>query len=320
MTVRIDKYDALGNDFLVLDLAQVSSQVGSQSAGLSAGAAAAAGASGASAPRLAPDWPAIARAWCSRTTGAGADGLLLLTRSDDVEARMQLFNSDGSSAEMSGNGARCFAHALYRADAARGERSYRLITDAGIRQVTVGAQASPILLDGGAGAESADTVTASVDMGEVQPIAEPAGWSAIGTHPDRPVMHLSVGNPHTVVGVEDVHDVDLLSLGRKVPQVNLEVVAPGPERNGITMRVHERGAGLTQACGTGACASAWAAVWWGLVPQSAERCEVIVHMPGGDAVVLVNAPSVGRTTLTGSSRFVASFEASLDSPFEVTAR
>ena len=311
MTVRIDKYDALGNDFLVLDLAQV----GSQSAGVSGGAAAAADrASGASAPRLTPDWPAIARAWCSRTTGAGADGLLLLTRNDDVEARMQLFNSDGSSAEMSGNGARCFAHSLYRADAARGERSYRLHTAAGIRQVTVGAQASSGV------PENADTVIASVDMGEVQPIAEPAGWSAIGTHPDRPVMHLSVGNPHTVVGVEDVHDVDLLTLGRKVPQVNLEVVAPGPERNGITMRVHERGAGLTQACGTGACASAWAAVWWGLVPQASERVEVVVHMPGGDAVVLVNAPSVGRTTLTGSSRFVASFEASLDSPFEVTAR
>ncbi|MGA1351705.1 MAG: diaminopimelate epimerase [Ilumatobacteraceae bacterium] len=311
MTVRIDKYDALGNDFLVLDLAQV----GSQSAGVSGGAAAAADrSSGASALRLAPDWPAIARAWCSRTTGAGADGLLLLTRNDDVEARMQLFNSDGSSAEMSGNGARCFAHSLYRADAARGERSYRLHTAAGIRQVTVGAQASSGV------PENADTVIASVDMGEVQPIAEPAGWSAIGTHPDRPVMHLSVGNPHTVVGVEDVHDVDLLSLGRKVPQVNLEVVAPGPERNGITMRVHERGAGLTQACGTGACASAWAAVWWGLVPQASERVEVVVHMPGGDAVVLVNAPSVGRTTLTGSSQFVGSFDASLDSPFKVTAR
>jgi len=311
MTVRIDKYDALGNDFLVLDLAQV----GSQSAGVSGGAAAAADrASGASAPRQALDWPAIARAWCSRTTGAGADGLLLLTRNDDVEARMQLFNSDGSSAEMSGNGARCFAHSLYRADAARGERSYRLHTAAGIRQVTVGAQASSGV------PENADTVIASVDMGEVQPIAEPAGWSAIGTHPDRPVMHLSVGNPHTVVGVEDVHDVDLLTLGRKVPQVNLEVVAPGPERNGITMRVHERGAGLTQACGTGACASAWAAVWWGLVPQASERVEVVVHMPGGDAVVLVNAPSVGRTILTGSSQFVGSFDASLDSPFKVTAR
>ena len=311
MTVRIDKYDALGNDFLVLDLAQV----GSQSARVSGGADAAADrASGASAPRQALDWPAIARAWCSRTTGAGADGLLLLTRNDDVEARMQLFNSDGSSAEMSGNGARCFAHSLYRADAARGERSYRLHTAAGIRQVTVGAQASSGVH------ENADTVIASVDMGEVQPITEPAGWSAIGTHPDRPVMHLSVGNPHTVVGVEDVHDVDLLTLGRKVPQVNLEVVAPGPERNGITMRVHERGAGLTQACGTGACASAWAAVWWGLVPQASERVEVVVHMPGGDAVVLVNAPSVGRTTLTGSSQFVGSFDASLDSPFKVTAR
>ncbi|NBQ96597.1 MAG: hypothetical protein EBU15_14990, partial [Betaproteobacteria bacterium] len=140
MTVRIDKFDALGNDFLVLDTAQV----GSQSTGAPSEAPT-------GAPQT-PDWPAIARAWCSRTTGAGADGLLLLTRNDDVEARMQLFNSDGSSAEMSGNGARCFAHALYRADAARGERSYRLHTDAGLRQVTVAAQASPQLLDGGASA------------------------------------------------------------------------------------------------------------------------------------------------------------------------
>lgn len=317
MTVRIDKFDALGNDFLVLDTAQVSSQ----STGVSGGtdSAAAGASSGAGAPQT-PDWPAIARAWCSRTAGAGADGLLLLTRNDDVEARMQLFNSDGSHAEMSGNGARCFAHALYRADAARGERSYRLHTDAGLRQVTVAAQASPQLLDGGASAEIFDTALASVDMGEVQPLDPPAGWSAIGTNPNRPVMHVSVGNPHTVVGVEDVNSIDLLTLGRKVPQVNLEVVEPGPERNGITMRVHERGAGLTQACGTGACASAWAAVWWGLVPRVSERVEVVVHMPGGDAIVMVNAPSVGRTTLTGSSRFVASFEASLISPFEVVAR
>ena len=306
MTVRIDKYDALGNDFLVLDLAQVASHVGSQVAGASAGASAAS---------HGLDWPAVARAWCSRNTGIGADGLLLLTRSNDVEARMQLLNSDGSAAEMSGNGARCFAHALYRADAARGERSYRLITDAGVRAVTVGANSADAATD-----QVGDSVVASVDMGEVQRIDEPAGWSSIGAHPDRPVMHLSVGNPHTVVGVEDVGLVDLLALGRKVPQVNLEIVAPGPERNGITMRVHERGAGITQACGTGACASAWAAVSWGLVAQSGERTEVVVHMPGGDAVVMVNAPTVGRTTLTGTSRFVASFDAELEPPYRTTPR
>ncbi len=75
----------------------------------------------------------------------------------------------------------------------------------------------------------------------------------------RPVSHLSCGNPHTVVGVEDVRVVDLLALGRRIPQVNLEIIEPGPGAAAITMRVHERGAGITDACGSGACASAWAA-------------------------------------------------------------
>lgn len=287
--LRVSKFDAWGNDFLVLDLADLPPGGGSD---LPPGG-------GADLPVAStPDWPSVARAWCSRTAGIGADGLLLLQRLDDVNARMKLYNSDGSTAEMSGNGARCFAHALLRADDARGERTYRLHTDAGEREVTVGVQ-------------TAESVMASVDMGEITRIDAPTGWDAIGAHPDRPVMHLSVGNPHSVVGVEDVAAVDVLTLGRMVPQVNLEVVAPGPESSAITMRVHERGAGITQACGTGACASAWAATSWGIVAQPAERCEVIVHMPGGDAVVTVNAPSKGRVTLTGPATFVGAYEVAL---------
>ena len=279
--MRVSKFDAWGNDFLVLDLAEVDAD------------------RSAAAPVTdTPDWAAVARAWCDRSSGVGADGLLLLQRIDDVNARMKLYNSDGSSAEMSGNGARCFAHALFRADDARGERVYRLHTDAGELQVTVGAQ-------------SDDSVMASVDMGEVTRIGEPEGWGRVGSHPDRPVMHVSVGNPHTVVGVEDVNAVNLAQLGQMIPQVNLEIIEPGPKLNSITMRVHERGAGITQACGTGACASAWAAVWWGLVPQQTERCEVVVHMPGGDAVVTLNAPTRGRVMLTGPAKFVGTFEVAL---------
>ncbi|MEY2765191.1 MAG: diaminopimelate epimerase [Actinomycetota bacterium] len=279
--MRVSKFDAWGNDFLVLDLAEVDADR-----------------SPAALVTDTPDWAAVARAWCDRSSGVGADGLLLLQRIDDVNARMKLYNSDGSSAEMSGNGARCFAHALFRADDARGERVYRLHTDAGERQVTVGAQ-------------SDDSVMASVDMGEVTRIGEPEGWGRVGSHPDRPVMHVSVGNPHTVVGVEDVNAVNLARLGQMIPQVNLEIIEPGPKLNSITMRVHERGAGITQACGTGACASAWAAVWWGLVPQQTERCEVVVHMPGGDAVVTLNAPTRGRVMLTGPAKFVGTFEVAL---------
>ena len=71
----------------------------------------------------------------------------------------------------------------------------------------------------------------------------------------------------------------------------------------ITMRVHERGAGITQACGTGACAAAEAALVWGLVPRSAE--EVLVHMDGGDVQVRVNEPKVGSGTLIGPAQFMS---------------
>ena len=283
--MRVSKFDAWGNDFLVLDVAQLRS-AGVDEAGV--------------------DWQEVSRAWCNRASGVGADGLLLLERIDDVNARMRLYNSDGSTAEMSGNGARCFAHALFRSDAARGERVYRLHTDAGIREVTVGEQDS-------------NSVVATVDMGEVSTIDAPANWAAIGTHPDRPVVHVSVGNPHTVVGVDDVDSVDIGQLGRQVPQVNLEIIAPGPGRNAITMRVHERGAGITQACGTGACASAWAALRWGLVSSTTERVEVTVHMLGGDAVVTLNAPEAGRVALAGPAQYVDSYDASLEAPYSVTA-
>ena len=143
-------------------------------------------------------------------------------------------------------------------------------------------------------------------MGEVTGIDEPADWQQLGCDPLRPVQHLSLGNPHSVVGVDSVAEVDLQSLGRKVPYVNLEIVEAGPEPEAITMRVHERGAGITEACGTGACASAWAASTWGLVP--AGTAEILVHMDGGDAKVRMHHPSAGRVTLVGPAQFVASIE------------
>jgi diaminopimelate epimerase len=163
-------------------------------------------------------------------------------------------------------------------------------TDAGERVVTV--------LDGSA----TDCLAVEVDMGEVADLPEPSGWSALECHPDRPVRHLSLGNPHSVVGVDDVNVVDLARLGALVPHVNLEIVAPGPEPDAVTMRVHERGAGLTQACGTGACAVAEAAIAWGLVPVSTR--EVVVHMPGGDARVRLDRR---RATLIGPATYVGDF-------------
>ena len=270
--VSVTKHNGLGNDFLVLDRREAIALSNAQVARI--------------------DWPNMARNWCNRKTGIGADGLLLLGRVNANTLTMRLYNSDGSLAEMSGNGIRCLAQAAHMAGGLTSEVEYAVTTDAGERGVVVTPRANDAL-----------TVDASVDMGPIGTLVEPTGWASLECDPMRPVMHISVGNPHSVVGVEDVSIVPLKELGEKVPQINLEIIEPGPEVNAITMRVHERGAGITQACGTGACASAWAAVQWGLVPASAS--EVIVHMDGGDVKVRVNEPRSGSVTLIGPAQFMS---------------
>jgi len=239
------------------------------------------------------DLPELARQVCDRRRGIGADGLLVGESHPKLAAKMTLYNADGSRAEMSGNGIRCFAQAL-AARRGSGTAPLRLMTDAGARSIELAETDDPT------------TISASVDMGPVESLGAPAGWAALGAHPDRPVAHLGVGNPHTVVGVDDVAGVDLAALGRQLPDVNLEIIHPGPEPNAVTMRVHERGVGITEACGTGACAAAWAATHWGLV--AAGTSELVVHMDGGRATVALDQPEPGRVTLTGPATYVATIE------------
>ncbi|MFZ9123844.1 MAG: diaminopimelate epimerase [Ilumatobacteraceae bacterium] len=267
MHVVLSKHQALGNDFLVLDLDQDSSLVARD------------------------DWADVAKRLCDRRFGVGADGLLLLRTLESGRLHMILHNADGGRAEMSGNGIRCLVQAAHWAGGGADGAEYVVHTDAGEKVVTV------------EGWSDDDTVQVIVDMGVVDHMDEPADWATLECHPDRPVSHLSLGNPHSVVGVDDVEAVDLLALGAKIPYVNLEIVEPGPEPHAITMRVHERGAGITLACGTGACAAAAAALSWGLVP--AMTSEVLVHMPGGDARVRFDRDT-RRATLVGPATFVAS--------------
>jgi len=238
------------------------------------------------------DLSTLARHLCDRHRGIGADGLLVGESAEGYAARMTLYNADGSRAEMSGNGIRCFAQALA---ARRGNFDDQLIlTDAGDRLVTLRS------------IDDSVEIEASVEMGEVLPLEQPQGWPDLGCHPDRPVAHLSLGNPHSVVGVDEVSVVDLQALGEKVPQVNLEIVEPGPELDAITMRVHERGAGITEACGTGACAAAYAARSWGLVSQG--DGDVTVHMDGGTATVSFSPEAPRSAVLRGPATFIATAE------------
>jgi len=271
-TLTLTKHHGLGNDFLVVFHPDVAEN----------------------------ELPALAERLCNRRRGIGADGLLVAEspptdddRTTRYGATMVLFNADGSRAEMSGNGIRCFVQALsMRHD---GDLStVSIYTDAGKREVSVEATTDPA------------TVLATVDMGTVDRIDEPDGWATLECHPDRPVAHLSLGNPHSVVGVDEIAVVDLPVLGAKVPHVNLEIVEPGPRQDELRMRVHERGAGITEACGTGACATAVAAASWGLATPSDGK--LVVHMDGGSATVALDTPSPGHVTLTGPATFVGTIE------------
>jgi diaminopimelate epimerase len=240
----------------------------------------------------------LARRVCDRRRGVGADGLIhgaAPMAGADVDVVMHLYNADGSRAEMSGNGIRCLGQALAMARDVR-EAVLHVGTDAGVRRVQVdlsGDQRSGVV---------------SVDMGPAG--AGPSIPPAVEAHlaelvgPDAPhVTTVDMGNPHLVVVVDDPTAVDLAVEGHLIePQfpegMNVEFISVEGDDT-IRMRVWERGAGITQACGTGACAAAHAAHGWGLVPE-----RVRVEMPGGAADV-----ELGRSvTLIGPTAHVATVE------------
>jgi diaminopimelate epimerase len=207
---------------------------------------------------------AMARALCDRRTGVGADGLISV-----VAARWVLHNADGSRAESSGNGLRCAAQAVARA---RGVDAVDVTfdTDAGPRRVQ---------LDGDVG---------TVEMG-------PVVVKRLGERD----ADVDVGNPHLVVLVDDPSTVDLVAFGEAHADVNVELIAPSGTDE-LAFRVHERGAGITMACGTGSCAAVAAAQAWGLVGSS-----VVVHNPGGDVPVELEGE---EALLTGPTVFIADIE------------
>jgi diaminopimelate epimerase len=224
--------------------------------------------------------PELARRVCDRRFGVGADGLLHLSRaSDGADLGMRLLNADGSEAEMSGNGLRCLVQAALQLRWAKGPE-IAIATAAGLRRAFVDADAD-------ADAPAHDI---RVDMGAV---------TIMGT--DHDDLLIDVGNPHRVRRVPDPSTYDLATAGAEYPDVNLEVMAPAQARD-VKMRVHERGAGETLACGTGACAVAVAASRWGIISGTL----VTVQQPGGDASV--DIADIAHVQLAGPVRYIATIE------------
>lgn len=225
------------------------------------------------------DPSALAIRLSNRNFGIGSDGLVLILPSENSDFRMQMFNSDGSEAEMCGNASRCVGKYVYD-NGLTTKKEIALETKAGVKYIT--------LLEGD---KKARKVT--VDMGE--PILDPV---QIPVKVDKePVLNfpldidgkiweiscVSMGNPHAVVFTTGIKELDLPVIGpkfekhpifpRKTNTEFIEVV----DRKTLNMRVWERGAGETLACGTGACAAAVAAILNGYCDR-----KITIHLIGGD--------------------------------------
>lgn len=234
------------------------------------------------------DSASIAQLWCDRRRGIGADGLILAIE-QRRDARFVLFNSDGSRAEVSGNGLRCVGHVLARR---RGydELSLPVETDAGSRQLEVSAALSQV-------------ASVAVSMGSAAPGPSIDERSLSGLLDYESLTTIDLGNPHLVIEVKDIAEIDMATIGSQVegsifPEgINVEVVAPTAE--GFDMLVWERGVGVTESCGSGACAAASA-----LHEKRPSMARFVASMPGGDATVHVGEEIV----LVGPSSYVCAVE------------
>ena len=216
------------------------------------------------------DWPQFARSVCDRHFGVGGDGVLLLRGEPGENLEMVMYNPDGSAAEMCGNGIRCFAKYLYdRGEIGEGRTG--VLTGAGPLWVQV-------LGDGPQGLR----VATSLGVPDLDAAAVPTTLAAdmaievpleIGGQ-EIELTCVSMGNPHAVARVESPEEFDLERIGPQIEhhpafpeRTNFEIYAPVVTRNGATlrMRVWERGAGITLACGSGAGATVAAAMKTGAI-------------------------------------------------------
>jgi diaminopimelate epimerase len=276
MSTPFFKYHGLGNDFVVLDRP--------------AGGA--------------PPSAEAARALCDRHFGVGADGVLTLLPAEDADLRMHIRNADGSEAEMCGNGIRCAAkHAVDFGRAAGPE--VRIATAGGTKVCTVERGS-----DGRVAAVTVDMGTPVLERPAI-PVAGAGRMVAEAVAAGErsfPVTAVSLGNPHAVIfGAAEEATVAFAARFGPVLEArtdlfprktNVEFAAVGPE--GIAVAVWERGCGITLACGTGACATAVAAVVNGLAEAGRE---LAVRLPGGVLGITV-APDLSRVWMRGPAVLV----------------
>lgn len=264
-----------------------------------------------------PDPSAASIAWSKPHTGIGSDGLVLIGKPKDKEKAdysMRIFNADGSEAMMCGNASRCIAKYLYE-KGITDKTTIRLETLSGVKILSLHLKAGKVE------SVTVDMLAPAFDVKEQYTGVMPEELNSIKALADHVLrteagdpksLFVSMGNPHYVIFVDDVENMDITTLGKLLerekvfPQrCNIEfaqLVGQGKLRT----RVWERGSGITMACGTGACATAVAAAKLGV----SGRHSVIV-MDGGDLDITWN-PSDNHVYMTGPAAFA--FEGEIDLP------
>ncbi|MBQ6180996.1 MAG: diaminopimelate epimerase [Ruminococcus sp.] len=233
--------------------------------------------------------------------GIGSDGLVLIMPSDKADFRMRIFNADGSEAMMCGNATRCIGKYVYE-KGLTDKTDITLETNSGIKYLTLtvsDGKVSSVTVDMGKAVLLPRDIP--VDSPLDRFIAQPV--EVIGKTYD--ITCVSMGNPHAVLFMDDIDSLDLEKIGpdfenhKLFPaRVNTEFIQVIDSRT-LRMRVWERGSGETFACGTGACASAVAAVLNGICPQDED---ILIHLRGGDLVI--NYKSDGTVIMTGPAEFI----------------
>ena len=240
-----------------------------------------------------------ARRWSRAHTGIGSDGLVLIEPSDKADFRMRIFNADGSEARMCGNASRCIGKYVYEYGLTS-KTCLTLDTLSGIKQLQLhveNGQVSTVTVDMGIPTDGARTLREA-------PI-EAGGQTFHGTA-------VSMGNPHLVIFTEQAEQIDLPTIGPLLEchpwfpdRTNVEFAQPLADGS-IRMRVWERGSGITQACGTGACATAVAACLTGRAGR-----ETDIRMDGGQLRIRWDRDT-GHVWMTGRATKVFDGEIEID--------
>ena len=229
---------------------------------------------------LPPDIPALAIAVSDRHKGIGGDGLILIAPSNIADARMRMFNADGSESEMCGNGIRCVAKYVYDHNISR-KSELKIETGRGVLSLQMFPGSNGLIervrVNMGAPILQHDLIPTTLPGQPPLNVPLEVGGKKFD------VTCVSMGNPHCITFVDEITDDWVHRIGplleqhpafpRRVNAEFIQVISPDE----IVMRVWERGSGETQACGTGACASAVAGILTGRTHN-----RVLCHLPGGD--------------------------------------